>query len=237
MSSFPYKLHQLLSDVEGSEDLSAIISWNPTGEGFRIHKPTVFEKVLLKKFFPRQSKLKSFKRQVQYYGFENLGRNCYTHACFVKGQRSQCGKIMHKLPVKKTLRAAQKAGTSSAIATPVPHEVNSDPKTIAKATARRVSLMEDRPPQGSALFPHSSAAPLVVPGRVIAPQTNEQCTPSVIPSLCQSQMNDSTSQSLPATSSQWQEFERMQLLHRYNLSIQHNNAVDDYLRQLLARSA
>ncbi|CAJ1959520.1 unnamed protein product [Cylindrotheca closterium] len=127
MSSFPYKLHQLLTDIEDNEELSSIISWLPSGVGFRIHKPVVFETFLLTKYFPRQSKLKSFKRQVQYYGFDNLGRGSYSHPSFVRGKRSLCGKIIHKLPMKnigtKSAMAAKKAasctGSDSRSASPL----------------------------------------------------------------------------------------------------------------------
>jgi len=118
MSSFPYKLHQLLTDIENNEELSSIISWLPSGNGFRIHMPAVFQTVLLKKYFPRQSKLKSFKRQVQYYCFENLGRGSYSHPCFVRGKRSLCGKIIHKLPMKnlaKTTNKSSKVTTSKVV--------------------------------------------------------------------------------------------------------------------------
>mmetsp|Transcript_22976 Transcript_22976/g.56614 ORF Transcript_22976/g.56614 Transcript_22976/m.56614 type:complete len:236 (-) Transcript_22976:120-827(-) len=115
MSSFPYKLHQLLTDIEENEELSSIISWLPNGNGFRIHKPVLFETFLLKKYFPRQSKLKSFKRQVQYYGFGNLSRGSYTHPSFVRGKRSLCGRIVHKLPMKsiKTTKAAAAAAAAA----------------------------------------------------------------------------------------------------------------------------
>ena len=123
MSSFPYKLHQLLTDIENNEELSSIISWLPSGNGFRIHQPIVFQELLLKKYFPRQSKLKSFKRQVQYYGFENLGRGSYSHQCFVRGKRSLCGKIIHKLPMKNVKKSSK----------------NTIASTNAKQTAKMVS--------------------------------------------------------------------------------------------------
>lgn len=153
MSSFPYKLHQLLTELENNDELSSIISWLPSGEGFRIHQPLAFENVLLKKYFPRQSKIKSFKRQVQYYGFENLGKGSYTHPCFVRGKRSLCGKIIHKLPMKamdKTPTAAKKAAAKVVSRSPSPAStgmlnsltVKMSPMPVFSANAKNLPMLD-----------------------------------------------------------------------------------------------
>lgn len=103
MPLFPYTLHELLDDVEDDEELSAIISWLPDGKSFRLHNPILFEKRLLQKYFPRQSQLKSFMRQLQYYGFDNFGDGLFSHPRFLKGQQKLCGQIIHQLPTKNQL--------------------------------------------------------------------------------------------------------------------------------------
>jgi hypothetical protein len=105
MSLFPYKLHQLLTDIGENVHLSSIISWLPSGNGFQLNEPELFEDLLLTKYFPRQTQLKSFKRQLQYYGFDNLGDGIFAHPHFIRGQRHLCGRIIHQLPTK-----SQKAG-------------------------------------------------------------------------------------------------------------------------------
>ncbi|KAL3935633.1 MAG: hypothetical protein SGBAC_008889, partial [Bacillariaceae sp.] len=100
MSNFPYKLHELLERVEEDEELRSIISWLPDGNTFKIHSQEAFEQRLLKKYFPRQSQVKSFKRQLQYYDFDNFGEGIFRHRCFVRGQRNLCGQILHQLPTK-----------------------------------------------------------------------------------------------------------------------------------------
>jgi len=100
MPSFPYKLHNLLETVTTDDELSAIISWLPDGKSFKIHSQEQFEKRLLKEYFPRQTQVKSFMRQLQYYNFENFGDGLFCHNCFKRGQRNLCGQILHQLPTK-----------------------------------------------------------------------------------------------------------------------------------------
>ncbi|CAJ1959522.1 unnamed protein product [Cylindrotheca closterium] len=100
MPAFPYKLHELLDDVNDDAELSAIISWLPEGTSFRIHSYEQFEKRLLKQYFPRQTQIKSFMRQLQYYDFENFGGGLFSHPCFKRGLRNKCGQILHQLPTK-----------------------------------------------------------------------------------------------------------------------------------------
>ena len=100
MVAFPYKLHQLLEAVENDNEVSAIISWLPEGTSFRVYSYAEFEKKLLKKYFPRQTQVKSFKRQLQYYDFENFGDGFFSHPCFRRGRGNLCGQILHQLPTQ-----------------------------------------------------------------------------------------------------------------------------------------
>jgi hypothetical protein len=59
---FPWKLHQLLEDVE-LDCNEHIVSWLPDGKAFKVHKPNAFCKKVMAAYF-RQTKLKSFTRQV-----------------------------------------------------------------------------------------------------------------------------------------------------------------------------
>ncbi|CAJ1939035.1 unnamed protein product [Cylindrotheca closterium] len=47
-----------------------------------------------------QNKINSFKRQLIYYGFDNLGNGIFAHPCFLKDKRHQCGQINHTIPTK-----------------------------------------------------------------------------------------------------------------------------------------
>ena len=68
---FPLKLHDMLvaTAAEGMDD---IVSWQPHGRCFVVHKPKEFVS-LLPRFF-KLSKLASFQRQLNLYGFQRLTR-------------------------------------------------------------------------------------------------------------------------------------------------------------------
>ena len=107
MPNFPYKLHKLLERVEEDEELKSIISWLPDGKTFKLHSQEGFEQRLLREYFPRQTQIKSFMRQLQYYDFENFGDGIFRHPCFVRGQRNLCGQIMHQLPTKNQKKSGK----------------------------------------------------------------------------------------------------------------------------------
>jgi hypothetical protein len=77
---FPEKLHRLLMEVEAAER-SDVISWVASGRAFVIHKPEEFFKEIVPLYF-RQTRLSSFKRQLNLYGFEMInsgparGKHC-----------------------------------------------------------------------------------------------------------------------------------------------------------------
>ena len=98
---FPEKLHRLLIEVEacGRAD---VISFVANGRAFAIHKADVFFKEIVPLYF-RQSRLSSFKRQLNLYGFEliNTGpaRGGYYHEMFVKERPELCRR-MRRVAVK-----------------------------------------------------------------------------------------------------------------------------------------
>jgi hypothetical protein len=98
---FPEKLHRLLVEVEQS-GRSDVISFIANGQAFAIHKPDKFFKEIVPKYF-RQSRLSSFKRQLNLYGFEliNTGpaRGGYYHEMFVKDRAEMCRR-MRRVAVK-----------------------------------------------------------------------------------------------------------------------------------------
>ena len=64
---FPVKLHEILSDHTTAD----IISWQPHGRSWRVHKPLDFEKHVIHRFF-KQTKFASFTRQVNGWGFKKV---------------------------------------------------------------------------------------------------------------------------------------------------------------------
>ena len=89
--TFPFKLHKMLEYIEDdpSGQFSNVISWRPHGRAFIINKPHIFVDDVLPRFF-KQTKLTSFQRQLNLYGFERLTRGddagAYYHELFLRGR-------------------------------------------------------------------------------------------------------------------------------------------------------
>jgi hypothetical protein len=100
---FPEKLHRLLVEVEAA-GRADVISFVANGRAFAIHKAGNFFKEIVPLYF-RQSRLSSFKRQLNLYGFEliNTGpaRGGYYHELFVKERPELCRR-MRRVAVKAT---------------------------------------------------------------------------------------------------------------------------------------
>eukprot|EP00980_Cylindrotheca_fusiformis_P011396 scaffold2642_cov120-Cylindrotheca_fusiformis.AAC.5 len=64
---FTVKLHRILEDAE-NEGFQNIMCWNPGGRSFSIHQPRDFVSIVMPRYF-RQTKYKSFQRQLNLYGF------------------------------------------------------------------------------------------------------------------------------------------------------------------------
>ena len=94
--NFPRKLHNLLEEHLHDE----IISWAPHGRCFTVHRPTEFVKSIAPKYF-QQSKLNSFQRQLNLYGFTRIlssgpDKGGWYHECFLRGKPELCVRIVRK---------------------------------------------------------------------------------------------------------------------------------------------
>ena len=94
-TTFPFRLYNVLETVSDTDEAS-VISWTPNGTTFRIHDLDRFKTHILPKYFPKQSQYKSFRRQLQYYGFFTLGWNHFGHRIFVRGKEELLFRIKHK---------------------------------------------------------------------------------------------------------------------------------------------
>ena len=98
---FPEKLHDLLSK---ETDAQATIGWLPHGRAFLVRKPKTFTEQVMPKYF-RQSKLTSFQRQLNLYGFRRITQGpdagAYYHELFLRGRPQLCMR-MHRQKVKGT---------------------------------------------------------------------------------------------------------------------------------------
>jgi HSF-type DNA-binding len=98
LEPFPEKLHRLLTEtgVAGNSD---IISFIQDGKAFAIHKPDKFFRDIVPEYF-KQSRLSSFKRQLNLYGFEiitgGISRGGYFHKSFLKDRPDLCRQIKRR---------------------------------------------------------------------------------------------------------------------------------------------
>ena len=69
--TFPWQLHAML-EAAANEGFDHIVSWLDNNASFKVHEPALFVKHVLPRFFKRQSKYKSFQRQLNIWQFERL---------------------------------------------------------------------------------------------------------------------------------------------------------------------
>lgn len=86
---FPEKLHRMLSEAEKDRTIKKSIGFLPHGRAFVIHNPITFVADIMPKFF-RQSRMSSFQRQLNLYGFTRITSGPdvggYYHELFLKGR-------------------------------------------------------------------------------------------------------------------------------------------------------
>jgi len=99
---FPEKLMEML-DAESVAN-ATIVSWLPHGRAFIVRKPKVFTSEIMHNYF-RQSKLTSFQRQLNLYGFRRITQGvdagAYYHELFLRGRPNLCMR-MNRQKVKGT---------------------------------------------------------------------------------------------------------------------------------------
>ena len=83
-------LHDMIEICE-QNNLEDFISWQPHGLAFKIRKSNKFQDIILPIFF-RHKNMKSFMRQLYYYGFQRITEgedtDCYHHKLFVREEKS-----------------------------------------------------------------------------------------------------------------------------------------------------
>jgi hypothetical protein len=74
----------------------SIVSWQPHGKAFRVHLPDAFASTVMKRYF-KQTKFKSFQRQLQVYGFVRINKGmdagAYFHSMFIRNNKSMSLRI------------------------------------------------------------------------------------------------------------------------------------------------
>jgi hypothetical protein len=133
--SFPMKLHRMLQQAEerGFQD---VVTWLPGGVAFKIHDPEGMVSVL--RMFFKQTRYKSFLRQIQNYGFHRVTRGptkgVCTHKLFIRDAPLLC----------LEMNRAQSAGMDSSVAM-IPRTVVHDASSSSTTTTGRASPVQSSP--------------------------------------------------------------------------------------------
>jgi hypothetical protein len=93
---FPMKLHDMLDKADTS-NYDHIVSWQQHGRSFLIHIPKAFENIVLPLCNFKLTKVSSFNRQLNMYGFKRItagrDRGGYYHERFLRNKHSLVTKI------------------------------------------------------------------------------------------------------------------------------------------------
>jgi hypothetical protein len=116
---FPWKLHDMLEQAE-HEGLQGIVAWQGEGAAygtsFKVFKPQIFVGKLMPKYF-KQTKYKSFQRQLNLYGFtrinEGPGKGGYKHKYFLRGNKALCQYISRQSNDDSAATKSAGAGVTS----------------------------------------------------------------------------------------------------------------------------
>jgi hypothetical protein len=101
-------LHDMLEKMATVGDAS-IVSWQPHGKAFRVHHPEAFARTVMPNYF-KQTKYKSFQRQLHMYGFQRIRKGldtgAYFHSMFIRNKKSMslhmsCQKIKGENAVQR----------------------------------------------------------------------------------------------------------------------------------------
>ncbi|KAG7347584.1 HSF-type DNA-binding protein [Nitzschia inconspicua] len=146
---FPWKLHEMLLNAI-TEHKESIVSWLPEGKAFKVHNVPEFVRDILPMYF-KQTKYKSFQRQLNLWNFERLTsgphKGAYFHPQFVKDRPDWC-KLLTRQRAKKVSRDGGNSPSSSLATAP--------PSTAAAQSAVKTS-------RASATSRPTMRRPVVVP--------------------------------------------------------------------------
>ena len=184
---FPLKLHNMLRECE-KEGKSNIVSWLPHGKAFKVFAVSEFVERILPTYF-KQTKYKSFQRQLNLWGFERITRNCeergaYFHKSFVRDDPSLCRNLTRQRGNRKN---------------PIPVSSKS-PKTSApltKSSTQHVSCVPSIDPLffkleeslNSMLCETMLSAPVNFEGCKFFPLDSELCEELILDDVKQNKFN------------------------------------------------
>jgi hypothetical protein len=92
---FPWALHEMLNQAE-DRGFSNIVSWGSEGACFKVYDTKAFMKHVAPRYF-RQTRYKSFQRQLHLYGFSRISsgknRGHRAHELFIRHHKNLCSNM------------------------------------------------------------------------------------------------------------------------------------------------
>ena len=141
---FPLRLYQILEQADTNED-SNIISWLPSGNGFKVHHRTAFETKILRQHFTA-IKYKSFQRQLHLYGFKRIlmgmDRGGYVHPFLVRGHPEECELIRRSKQTHKRRKSHSVACITEISPVVCGKQVPNEPIRLKGVECERVNDLE-----------------------------------------------------------------------------------------------
>jgi hypothetical protein len=130
----------MLSSVE-EDGFASVVSWQPHGRCFIVHKPKQFVDEVMPRYF-KQSKLTSFQRQVNLYGFRRLtagrDRGAYYHELFLRGRPD-----LHKALVRIRIKGTGFKSASSPATEPDFYKMKPCPDDTFENHAAKITMVDD----------------------------------------------------------------------------------------------
>jgi hypothetical protein len=146
---------------------SEIISWEEMGKGFKIYEPIAFNEIILPRYAKRQTRYRSFQRQLNIYGFKmNKKSGIYHHEFFTRGDvhslkniRPAPNKNYIKNNFRKTSENTYKSSSSSSNkVTPATSSSSSSTVAVEQRRVRERSIVSSEEDDASSSFSSSSSA-------------------------------------------------------------------------------
>jgi len=222
--AFPLKLHSILDQVE-RDGLASVISWQPHGRCFVIHQPKQFVDTVMPKYF-RQTKLTSFQRQLNLYGFCRLTRGNdaggYYHELFLRGK---------PFLTKRMIRTKVKGTKFKAASSP---EQEPDFYTMPP-----VIVTPQGSPQHESLYEDVSEAPIAAPlGDSFFSMFNNQTQPNnAFSSPMEPYPMFSQSNWMQLAELQLQQQQQQQQLSRMQVNSQADQVLDEAVEEIFMDGA
>jgi len=135
---FAWKLYEMLETVEKNGTDTDIVSWVDNGEAFKVHDLERFVEDIIPTYF-KQSKYKSFQRQLYFYGFQRVTSSerqghtvgSYRNPMFIRGNKPLC---LSMVPKKSKKRCKKSQDDSINASSDKNKETSFKPKTVSIGT-------------------------------------------------------------------------------------------------------